>query len=69
MSNKEEKIIDLLKDISIKCGSLKSNSEDSMQFEIICKNCSCMIKLADYMKLKDTVVCEDCGEDIEIPKY
>jgi len=69
MSNKEEKIIDLLKDISIKCSSLKSSSEDSMQLEIICKNCSCIIKLADYMKLKDTVVCEACGEDIEIPKY
>ncbi len=69
MSNKEEKIIDLLKDISIKCGSLKSSSEDSLQLEIICKNCSGLLKLADYMKLKDVVVCEDCGEDIEIPKY
>jgi len=68
MSNKEEKIIDLLKDISIKCDSLKSSSEDSMHLEIICKNCNRIITLTDYMKLKDNIICEACGEDKEIPK-
>jgi len=68
MSNKEEKIIDLLKDISIKCDSLKSSSGDSMQFEIICKNCDRITTLKDYMKLKDVIICESCGKDNENPK-
>ncbi|HEA70465.1 MAG TPA: hypothetical protein ENH98_00915 [archaeon] len=67
MSNKEEKIIDLLKDISIKCDGLKSSSGDSMQLEIICKHCDRIITLTDYMKLKDIIICESCGEDIQIP--
>ncbi len=68
LSNKGEKIIDILKDISVKCDSLKSGSKNSLQSEIICKNCDHIITLTNYMKLKENIICEACGEDIEIPK-
>ncbi len=69
MSNKEEKIIDLLRDISMKCDGLKNTPEDLASREFICKNCENLIIIAaDTMKSKDFIICEDCGEEIEIPK-
>ncbi len=68
MSYKEEKIIDLLRDISMKCDVLKSIPEDLASLEVICKNCESIIIITDNMKSKDFIICEDCGEEIEIPK-
>ncbi len=68
MSNKEEKIIDLLRDISMKCDVLKSTPEDLASREVMCKNCESVIIVTDSMESKDFIICEDCGEEIEIPK-
>ena len=68
MSNKQEKIIDLLKDISKKCDPLKSTPEGSIPIEIIRKNCENSIILTEYMKMKGFIICEHCGEENEIPK-
>jgi len=64
MSNKEEKIIDLLRDISVKCDAFKSTPEDLASLEVICKNCESKIIVTDNMKSKDFIICEDCGEEI-----
>ncbi|MFX0030670.1 MAG: hypothetical protein ACFE8B_15765 [Candidatus Hermodarchaeota archaeon] len=66
MSTREEKIIDLLKDISIKCDSLKISSDNLSVIEITCENCENVIILTDYMKLKEFIICEACGEEIKI---
>ncbi len=71
MSDKDEKIIDLLRDISIKCDALKSTpeySEDLASIEVNCTNCESIIIVTDNMKLKDFIICEVCGEEIEILK-
>ena len=65
MSNKEEKIIDLLRDISIKCDAFKSTPEDFTSLEVICKNCESIITVTDNMKSKDFIICDYCGEEIE----
>ncbi len=65
MSNKEEKIIDLLRDISVKCDAFKSTPEDLALLEVMCKNCESIIIVTDNMKSKDFIICEDCGEEIE----
>lgn len=65
MSDREEKIIDLLKDFSTKCDHLKSVSDLSME----CKNCGNIMQFQEYMKMKDAIVCEKCGEELKIPKY
>ncbi|KKM88794.1 hypothetical protein LCGC14_1255120, partial [marine sediment metagenome] len=65
MSNKEEKIIDLLRDISMKCDAFKSTPEDLTSLEVICKNCESIVIVTDTMKSKDFIICEDCGEEIE----
>ena len=44
MSEKEEKLIDLLKDISIKCDYLKVSPE------VVCTNCNGYIQLTAYMQ-------------------
>ena len=64
MSNKEEKIIDLLRDISMKCDAFKSTQEDLASLEVICKNCESVVIVTDNMKSKDFIICEDCGEEI-----
>ncbi len=66
MSNKEEKIIDLLRDISMKCDAFKSTPEDLASLEVICKNCENIVIVTDTVKSKDFIICEDCGEEIEI---
>ncbi|KKL14686.1 hypothetical protein LCGC14_2513160, partial [marine sediment metagenome] len=68
MSNKEEKIIDLLRDISIKCDAFKSTPRDFTSLEVMCKNCESIITVTDNMKSKDFIICEDCGEEINTRK-
>ncbi|KKL20298.1 hypothetical protein LCGC14_2456850, partial [marine sediment metagenome] len=63
--NKEEKIIDLLRDISIKCDAFKTTSGDFTFLEVKCKNCESIFTVTDNMKSKDFIICEDCGEEIE----
>ncbi len=65
MSNKEEKIIDLLRDINKKCEAFKSTPEDLASLEVMCKNCESKIIVTDNIKSKDFIICEDCGEGIE----
>ena len=66
MSHREEKLMDILRDISYKCNNLKSSSETSTLIEIVCENCQNRIKLTEDMKLNDIVICESCGMDIEL---
>ena len=68
MSNKEEKIMDLLKDISKKCDTLKSSAESIFPAEIFCTNCESLIILTDYMKSKENTICEKCGQEIKISR-
>ncbi len=68
MSNKEEKLTDLLRDISMKCDILKSTPEDLASLEVMCKNCENIIIATNNMKSKDFIIYEVCGEEIEIPK-
>ncbi len=65
MSNKEEKIIDLLRDINMKCDAYKSTPEDLASLEVKCKNCESLVIVTDNMKSKDFLICEDCGEEIK----
>ena len=65
MSSKEEKLIDLLRDINMKCDAFKSTPEDLASLEVMCKNCESMVIVTDNMKSKDFIICEDCGEEIE----
>ncbi len=59
MSNKQEKIIDLLKDISRKCDPLKSITEDTIPIKIICTNCQKRIIITEYMKRQGLIICEN----------
>ncbi len=68
MSNKEEKIMDILKDISKKCDTLKSSTEMSLPVEVLCTNCESLIILTEYMKSKENTICEKCGLEIKIPE-
>ena len=68
MSDREEKVIDLLKDLSNKCDILKSSQEISFLVEVICENCGNTIQLTEYLKKRDVIYCEKCGEDVKIPK-
>ena len=68
MSNREEKIIDLLRDINMKCEAFKSTPDDLASIEVMCKNCESIVIVTDNMKSKDFIICEDCGEEIEISK-
>lgn len=36
--------------------------------EVICPNCRNRIIISDDIKRSDVIVCEKCGEEIEIPK-
>ncbi len=65
MSIKEEKIIDLLRDITLKCDAFKSTPDDLTSLEVTCKNCESVAIITDNMKSKDFIICEDCGEEIE----
>ncbi len=67
MSDREEKVIDLLKDISMKCNAIKSTPEYSGPLEITCKNCDYTIILTSDLKARDTIYCEKCGKKIKIP--
>ncbi len=67
MSDREEKIIDLLKDISMKCNAIKIAPEYSGPLEITCKNCDYTIILTSDLKARDTIYCEKCGKKIKIP--
>ena len=49
--------------------AVKSTSEDLSSLEVICKNCESIIIVTDSMKSKDFIICEDCGEEIEIGKH
>ncbi|KKM71431.1 hypothetical protein LCGC14_1430700 [marine sediment metagenome] len=65
MSIKEEKIIDLLRDIILKCDAFKSTPDDLASPEVMCKNCESILIVTDNMKSKDFLICEDCGEEIK----
>ena len=58
-------IIDLLRDINMKCDAFKSTPEDLTSLEVMCKNCESIIIVTDTMKSKDFIICEDYGEEIE----
>ena len=62
LSEKEEKIIDLLRDISRKCDGLKIEPEFST--EITCDNCQAIISVTEYMKIRNSLICEKCGSEI-----
>jgi len=68
MSNKNEKIIDLLKDISNKCDALKIHTEMTFPIEVKCLNCENIVKLIEDVNMKDFIICEKCGQEIEIPR-
>ena len=65
MSSKEEKLIDLLRDINMKCDAFKSTPDDLTSLEVMCKNCESIVIVTDNMKSKDFIICEDCGAEIE----
>ena len=68
MSDREEKLIDLLKDLSNKCDTLKSSKKLSFPLELVCTNCNYAMELTEHMKTKDFIVCEKYREEIQIPK-
>jgi len=63
MSDNEAKITDLLRDISRKCDNLKIIPEYTT--EIICNNCEHKIQANEYMRMKETIICEKCGYEIK----
>jgi len=36
--------------------------------EMICKNCGTSLEISEEMKKRDVVYCENCGEEISLPK-
>ena len=68
MSDREEKLIDLLKDFNTKCDHLKSIPDFSFPLEMECKNCGNLMQFRENMKVKSAVVCEKCGDEIKILK-
>ena len=64
MSDMEGKIIDLLRDLSRKCDRFKITPEYTI--EIICDNCKHKIYANDYMRMKESIICEKCGYEIKL---
>lgn len=60
----EENIISYLKDISGIYDKLKIEPE--LPTEIICDNCQNIIRVTEYMKIKNSLICEKCGYEIHL---
>ena len=68
MSDREEKIMDLLSDLSNKCEELKTTTPIDYPSEITCEHCDKTILLTEYMKTREVLYCEKCGKEIKISK-
>ena len=68
MSDREEKIMDILSDLSKKCEELKTTTPIVYPSEITCEHCDTTILLTEYMKTREVLYCEKCGKEIKISK-
>ncbi len=48
-------------------GTERLNTEN-IPSEIVCKNCDTVVELSDDYKKRNKVICENCGEELTIPK-
>ncbi|MBY9009037.1 MAG: hypothetical protein KGD74_04140, partial [Candidatus Lokiarchaeota archaeon] len=63
MSEREEKLIDLLRDLSTKCEPYKSHTNE---IEVKCTNCSEVFFISESLKQRKTIICEICGEENKV---
>ena len=64
MSDMEGKTIDLLRDLSRKCDLYKITPEYAI--EIICGNCNTKTYTSDYIEIRESIICENCGYEIKL---